>query len=134
VKSRKVPARTPGVVKVRKKSGKWYGRVPGSPKAVPLGGAGSGSHDHWWRPAKKTAVEHYRHLDANRWTREGILRAGVRHAGAWRWTDATTGEERASIGYEVDTKTLAHPRLWLAYACQCPASPQAIYDIAVACG
>jgi hypothetical protein len=80
-----------------------------------MGGPGSGSHDHWWRPVKKTAVEHCRHLDANRWTREGILRAGVRHFGAWRWTDAATGAERASIGYEVDTTTPGDPRLWLSY-------------------
>jgi integrase len=36
VKSRKVPSGTPGSKKVKKKSGKWYGRVPGSAKAVPL--------------------------------------------------------------------------------------------------
>ncbi len=36
VKSRKVPAGTPGARKVKKKSGKWYGRLPGSTKPVPL--------------------------------------------------------------------------------------------------
>src|SRR5262245_2349517 len=36
VKSRKVKAGTPGAKKIKKKSGKWYGRVPGSPKPVPL--------------------------------------------------------------------------------------------------
>jgi hypothetical protein len=36
VRSRRMPAGTPGAVKVTKKSKKWYGRVPGSPKAVPL--------------------------------------------------------------------------------------------------
>src|SRR5262245_1561125 len=36
VRSRKVPAGTPGARKVKKKSGKWYGRVPGSTKPVPL--------------------------------------------------------------------------------------------------
>jgi integrase len=36
VTSRRVPAGTPGATKVTKKSGKWYGRVPGSPKPVPL--------------------------------------------------------------------------------------------------
>src|SRR5262245_41730454 len=36
VKSRKVPAGTPGAKKVTKKSSKWYGRVPGSTKPVPL--------------------------------------------------------------------------------------------------
>jgi integrase len=36
VKSRKVMAGTPGAKKVKKKSSKWYGRVPGSPRPVPL--------------------------------------------------------------------------------------------------
>src|SRR5262245_28653592 len=36
VKKRKVKAGTPGAKKVKKKSSKWYGRVPGSPKPVPL--------------------------------------------------------------------------------------------------
>src|SRR5262245_32593739 len=36
VKSRKVKAGTPGAEKVNRKSGKWYGRVPGRPSPVPL--------------------------------------------------------------------------------------------------
>ena len=36
VKSRKVPKDTAGAKKVKKKSTKWYGRVPGSAKPVPL--------------------------------------------------------------------------------------------------
>src|SRR5262245_1190415 len=36
VKSRKVPKGTPGAVKVKKKSGKWYGRAPGSARPTPL--------------------------------------------------------------------------------------------------
>src|SRR5262245_25485448 len=36
VKSRKVKAGTPGAKKVKKKSGKWYGRLPGSTKPIPL--------------------------------------------------------------------------------------------------
>src|SRR5262249_58957811 len=36
VKARKVKAGTPGAKKVTKKSGKWYGRVPGSPNPIPL--------------------------------------------------------------------------------------------------
>jgi integrase len=36
VKSRKVPKGTPGAVKVKKRSGKWYGRAPGSTKPTPL--------------------------------------------------------------------------------------------------
>src|SRR5262249_13395431 len=36
VRACKVPKGTPGAKKVKKKSAKWYGRVPGSPRAVPL--------------------------------------------------------------------------------------------------
>jgi integrase len=36
VQARKVKAGTPGAKKVKKKSGKWYGRLPGSTKPVPL--------------------------------------------------------------------------------------------------
>jgi excisionase family DNA binding protein len=36
VKARKVPAGTPGAKKVKKKSGKWYGRLPGSTRPIPL--------------------------------------------------------------------------------------------------
>ena len=36
MKSRKVPAGTPGARKVKKKSSKWYGRVSGNPKPFPL--------------------------------------------------------------------------------------------------
>jgi hypothetical protein len=36
VKARKVPAGTPGAQKVKKKSTKWYGRVPGNPRPIPL--------------------------------------------------------------------------------------------------
>src|SRR5947208_1744754 len=36
VKSRKVPKGTPDARKVKKKSGKWYGRAPGNAKPTPL--------------------------------------------------------------------------------------------------
>jgi integrase len=36
VKTRRVPAGTPGALKVKKKSKKWYGRVPGKRQPVPL--------------------------------------------------------------------------------------------------
>src|SRR5262249_28498525 len=36
VESRKVKAGTPGAKKVKKKSSKWYGRVPGSTTPIPL--------------------------------------------------------------------------------------------------
>ena len=66
-----------------------------------MGGFGSGRYLHWWRPRKKTTVEDCNALDANRWMREGVLKAGVRHAGSWRWTVPNGREE--SIDYEVNT-------------------------------
>src|SRR5262245_61078347 len=36
VKARKVKPGTPGAKKMKKKSGKWYGRLPGSTKPTPL--------------------------------------------------------------------------------------------------
>src|SRR5262245_10137530 len=44
VKSRKVKAGTPGAQKVKKRSGKWYGRVPGNTRPVPLA-ANQGAHE-----------------------------------------------------------------------------------------
>jgi hypothetical protein len=69
-----------------------------------MGGPGSGNHYHWWRPGKKTVVEDCRSLDANRWMREGILKAGVWNSGRWCWyRDAQCREVVSSIEYEVDT-------------------------------
>src|SRR4051794_18160633 len=78
-----------------------------------MGGPGSGNFYHWRRPAKKTVVERCRYLDANRWARDGILRAGMRQLGTWRWTDRRTGAEVAAVGYDVDTTDPDDPRVWL---------------------
>jgi hypothetical protein len=77
-----------------------------------MGGSGSGaSYYHWWRPAKKTTVEACRSLDASRWMREGILKAGVWHTGSWCWfQDEARTKRSADITYEVNT--LATPP-WL---------------------
>jgi hypothetical protein len=81
-----------------------------------MGGRGSGSpYYHWWRSPKKRVVEDCRHLDANRWTRERILQAGVQHSGSWCWyRDASKMELASSIGYEVCTLDLddSWVRLW----------------------
>ena len=90
-----------------------------------MGGPGSGaSYYHWWRPSKKAVVEDCRELDANRWTREKILAPGVHLSGGWTWRNATTGEQTASIGYEVYTRDMAEPWLRLCYTLT--ASGQAI--------
>jgi hypothetical protein len=80
-----------------------------------MGGPGSGCHYHWWRGSKKDTVEDCRHIDANRWMREGILKVGIHQHGGWNWCDATTGELKSSIGYEVCTLDSAAPWLRLHY-------------------
>jgi hypothetical protein len=67
-----------------------------------MGGPGSGNH--WSRFSTKTTVEDCRSLDANRWMREGILKASVHVSGTWAWyRDAQRKEMASSIGYEVRT-------------------------------
>src|SRR5262249_36740722 len=65
-----------------------------------MGGFGSG---RWQAHTKATTVEDCRSLDANRWTREGILKAGVHRFGGWFWYYGEEKEPRSSIGYEVNT-------------------------------
>jgi hypothetical protein len=80
-----------------------------------MGGRGSGNHYHWWRESKKTVVEDCLALDASRWMREGILRAGVVLRGTWRWTYQSGSS--FTVHYEVDTLDLSHPfvRLWYSW-------------------
>lgn len=52
------------------------------------------------RPARHLKAEHCRSIDARRWAREGILKAG--RSGGWAWTDAETGKQTASIGYLIE--------------------------------
>jgi hypothetical protein len=81
-----------------------------------MGGPGSGCHYQWWRSGKKDVVEDCRSLDANRWMREGILKAGVRHFGQWGWyRDATRKEIVSSISYEVNTIDVVTPWVRLFY-------------------
>jgi hypothetical protein len=78
-----------------------------------MGGSGSGNNYHWWRPAKKTTVEACLSIDANRWMREGILKAGIHLRGSWRWV-YHSGREN-TIGYEVNTLDQARPFVRLSY-------------------
>jgi hypothetical protein len=80
-----------------------------------MGGPGSGNHYHWWRSAKKTVVEECLRIDADRWTREGILKAGVHQTGSWVWTYGDGGTFR--VNYEAVTLDLARPllRLWYSW-------------------
>jgi hypothetical protein len=80
-----------------------------------MGGSGSGNHDHWWRHGKKTAVEDCLSIDASRWKRQGILKAGVRLSGSWRWTYRSGSG--FTVNFEVDTLDLSCPfvRLWYSW-------------------
>jgi hypothetical protein len=79
-----------------------------------VGGFGSGRWD--WHTKAQT-VEGCLCLDANRWAREGVLRAGARLSGSstW-WRDAERKEQAASIEYEVNTLDPARPWFLLSYA------------------
>lgn len=79
-----------------------------------MGGFGSGNHYHWWRASAKTTVESCLSLDANRWKREGLLRASVRLSGTWQWTYTAGGG--FSVHYEVDTADLVRPWVRLRYS------------------
>jgi hypothetical protein len=78
-----------------------------------MGGPGSGNSYHWWRGERKGVVEDCLSLDANRWMREGILKAGVHSYGSWRWV-YHSGRE-CSIGYEVLTLDMSRPLVRLFY-------------------
>lgn len=77
-----------------------------------MGGPGSGNRFHTGRNGKKNTVEDCLSLDANRWMREGVLKAGVRQAGSWRWAYRAGGG--FTVNYEADTLDPSWPtiRLW----------------------
>jgi hypothetical protein len=88
-----------------------------------MGGPGSGAHYyHWWRPSKKAVVEDCLSLDANRWMREGILRANVIATGTWRWTYAT-GKSFA-VNYTADALEPPDAFVRLSYSWVWPSSPE----------
>jgi hypothetical protein len=87
-----------------------------------MGGPGSGNFYHWWRPTKKTLVEDCLSLDANRWMREGILKAGVHQSGYWRWTYGSGGSFR--VDYDVMTLDPARYTMRLHYTWQWTATGQ----------
>ena len=77
-----------------------------------MGGFGSGKKGGWWGE-KKAVVEDCLSLDANRWTRQGILKAGVVRAGSWRWTYSSGGS--FSVSYDVNTLEPVAPSVRLSY-------------------
>jgi hypothetical protein len=76
-----------------------------------MGGPGSGNFDHWWRGRRKTTVEACYSLDAHRWARAGVLRAGAASAGAWPLT--RRGGATAAIRYAVTATPGAPPAVRL---------------------
>jgi hypothetical protein len=59
-----------------------------------MGGTGSGNHGG--RPTAENALK----LDLHHLIRQGSLRPGATVTGSLTWTDTSSGQQRASIGYE----------------------------------
>jgi hypothetical protein len=78
-----------------------------------MGGSGSGNYYHWWRPSKKTVAEACLSLDANRWMREGILRAGIQRSGSVQWS--YRDGRQCSISFAVVTLERSSPLVHLSY-------------------
>jgi hypothetical protein len=91
-----------------------------------VGGPGSGNFNHKWRPRRKTTAEECLSIDANVWTSEGILRAGVRQAGIWHWIYASGRE--CSLAYELNTLDGGDAWVRLAYSCPVPPPGQALAE------
>ena len=75
-----------------------------------MGGSGSGNrHNHGW--GTKTTVEACHSIDANRWTREGILKAGVRCVGYCPWPLRSGGTFRVDFDARCEDTRSATVRL-----------------------
>lgn len=75
-----------------------------------MGGYGS---TRWRLHGKRDTVEDCRQLSIFDMAREGLVRPDTCGWGRWIWFDSYTHEERASIGYEVNTlATLSWMRLY----------------------
>ena len=77
-----------------------------------MGGKGS---SRWQGYAKKETVEICRILNANSLMRTFVLQEGIHRSGRFVWRNARTGEQTASIDYEVDTTDMALPWVRLRY-------------------
>jgi hypothetical protein len=72
-----------------------------------MGGRGSGNFNHRWRPRRRAVVEDCLFLNADKWTRDGLLRANVHLCGSWGWT--FPGGRECSIGFAVNTTDMGDP-------------------------
>jgi hypothetical protein len=91
-----------------------------------VGGPGSGNFNHKWRPRRRTTAEECLSIDASLWTREGILRAGVRQAGIWHWIFA--GGRECSLAYELNTLDGGDAWVRLDYSCPVPPHGQPLRE------
>jgi hypothetical protein len=87
-----------------------------------MGGVGSGNRFHRRWPGKKTVVESCLSIDANRWTRDGLLKAGVHLIGSCRWT--YRNDSGFTLECEVDTRDPGSPFVRLRYPWSCTTSQQ----------
>lgn len=73
-----------------------------------MGGYGS---TRWNDHMKKFTVEDCYNLDLSIWIRERVLREDIHTIGNYYWQNFLTGEQTASIGYEINT--LDSDSLWV---------------------
>ena len=66
-----------------------------------MGGSGS---TRWQMHSKKHTTDDCRSLSIFNLKRENLLMPGRVRSGSWVWSNQYTGEERASIGYELSLK------------------------------
>ena len=67
-----------------------------------MGGYGS---TRWGWHMKKDTVEDCRVLSIFDLKQKEVLKPNVRDGGSWIWSNAYTGEERARVGYELNTRS-----------------------------
>jgi hypothetical protein len=79
-----------------------------------MGGPGSGGHSSRRGGGKKGVVEDCLSLNVNRWSREGILKAGACVTGNWQSTYQGGGTFR--VNYEANTLDPARPFVRLRYS------------------
>jgi len=78
-----------------------------------MGGSGSGNRFNHGFNGRKDTVEDCRTIDAGRWTREGVIKAGACQTGFRQWT---CGGDTFTIHYTAQASDLAEPRLSLWYS------------------
>ena len=78
-----------------------------------MGGFGSGNTSTRWE--KKTVVEDCKSIDANRWMREGILKASVHHIGSCAGLTGTGVVSVSTTKWTPESQHSAFVRLWYSW-------------------